>query len=247
MPLSPLSRRHPNKHAKIDKTIKMPPFPQKFSQTTKIKTQYHDYVCKHNNNHKNHNDRKTSNHIKTPHGKFLNHISESSSNPIYTHVGSSLDDVTKSLNATLAHTLADGHCFLHAVALQLSETPNSMQAYKFLMKVIETESTRNKNHYRNCIDENSGRLDLMVQKYLHSKIFDHAAGDLIPQITSNALQKPIHIYSERDGGIWKTIVQPTVPRNINKSPLLVHLKDYHYSALIKEEMRPLIKFQHPDD
>ncbi|KAF2347233.1 OTU domain [Trinorchestia longiramus] len=158
-----------------------------------------------------------------------------------------MDDVTKSLNATLAHTLADGHCFLHAVALQLNETPNSMQAYKFLMKAIETESTRNKNHYRNFIDENSGRLDLLVQKYLHSKIFDHAAGDLIPQITSNALQKPIHIYSEKDGGIWKTIVQPTMPRNINKSPLPVHLKDYHYSALIKEKMRPLIKFQHPDD
>ncbi|KAF2344465.1 OTU domain [Trinorchestia longiramus] len=154
---------------------------------------------------------------------------------MYTHVESSLDDLTKSLNATLAHTLADGHCFLHAVALQLNETPNSMQAYKFHMKAIETESTRNKNHYRNFIDENSGRLDLLVQKYLHNKIFDHAAGDLIPQITSNALQKPIYIYSERDGGIWKTIVQPTMPQNIHKSPLLVHLKDYHYSALIKEE------------
>ncbi|KAF2352819.1 hypothetical protein FHG87_016427 [Trinorchestia longiramus] len=213
----------------------MPPSPQKFSQTTKIKTRYHDYVGKHNDDHKNHNDRKTPNDIKPPHGKFLNYILESSSNPIYTHVGSSLDDVTKSLNGTLAHTLADIHCFLHAVALQLNETPNSMQAYKFLMKAIETESTRNKNHYRNLIDENSGRLDLLVQKYVHNKIFDHAAGDLIPQITSNALQKPIHIYSEKDGGIWKTIVQPTMPQNINKSPLLVHLKDYHYSALIKEK------------
>ncbi|KAF2357386.1 OTU domain [Trinorchestia longiramus] len=192
-------------------------------------------MCANNNNHKNDNDRKTPNHIKPPHGKFLNHISESSSNPIYTQVGSSLDDVTTSLNATLAQTLADGHCFLHAVALQLNETPNSMQAYKFLIKAIETESTRNKNHYRNFLDENSGRLDLLVQKYLHRKIFDHAAGDLIPQITSNALQKLIHIYSERDGGIWKTIVQPTMPQNINKSPLLVHLKDYHYSALIKEK------------
>ncbi|KAF2348365.1 hypothetical protein FHG87_020879 [Trinorchestia longiramus] len=99
-----------------------------------------------------------------------------------------MDDVTKSLNVTLAHTLADGHCFPHAVTLQLNETPNTMQAYKFLMKAIETESTRNKNHYRNFIHENSGRLDLLVHKYLHNKIFDHAAGDLIPQITSNALQ-----------------------------------------------------------
>ncbi|KAF2346377.1 OTU domain, partial [Trinorchestia longiramus] len=166
---------------------------------------------------------------------------ESSSNPIYTHVRSSLEDVTKSLNATLAHTLADRHCFLHAVALQLNETPNSMQVYKFLMKAIETESTRNKNYYRNFIDENSGRLDLLVQKYLHNKKFDHAAGDLIPQITSNALQKPIHIYSERDGGLWKTIVQPTMPQNTNKSPLLVHLKDYHYSALIKEKIASINK------
>ncbi|KAF2344691.1 OTU domain [Trinorchestia longiramus] len=150
-----------------------------------------------------------------------------------------MDDVTKSLSKTLAHTLADGHCFLHAVALQLNETPNSMQAYKFLMKAIETESTRNKNHYRNFIDVNSGRLNLLVQTYLHSKIFDHAAGDLIPQITFNALQKPIHIYSERDGGIWKTIVQPTTPRNINKSPLQVHQKDYHYSALIKEKNKSI--------
>ncbi|KAF2345908.1 OTU domain [Trinorchestia longiramus] len=146
-----------------------------------------------------------------------------------------MEDVTKSLNGTLAHSLADRHCFLHAVALQLNETPNLMQAYKFLMKVIETESTRNKNHYRNFIDENSGRLDLLVQKYLHNKIFDHAVGNLILQITSNALQKTIHIYSKRDGGIWKTIVQPTMPQNINESPLLVHLKDYHYSALIKEK------------
>ncbi|KAF2345333.1 OTU domain [Trinorchestia longiramus] len=143
---------------------------------------------------------------------------KSSSNPIYTHVGSSLDDVTKSLNATLAHTLADGHCFLHAVALQLNETLNSIQAYKFLMKAIETESTRNKNHYRNFIDENSGRLDLLVQKYLHSKIFDHAAGDLILQITSNALQKPIHIYSERDGGIWKTITSAYNAKEHKQNP-----------------------------
>ncbi|KAF2352697.1 OTU domain [Trinorchestia longiramus] len=156
-----------------------------------------------------------------------------------------MENVTKSVNVTLAHTLADGNCFLHAVALQLNETPNTMQAYEFLMKAIETESRRNKNHYRNFIDENSGRLDLLVHKYLHNNIYDYAAGDLIPQIISNALQKPIHIYSERDGGIWKTIVQPTMPRNINK--LLVHLKDYHYSALIKEKMHPLIKRQRPDD
>ncbi|KAF2351298.1 Reverse transcriptase domain [Trinorchestia longiramus] len=104
-----------------------------------------------------------------------------------------MDDVTKSLNVTLAQTLADGHCFLHAVALQL-ETPNTMQAYEFLMKAIETESRINKNHYTNFNDENSGRLDLLVHKYLHNKIFYHAAGDLISQITSNALQKPIHIY-----------------------------------------------------
>ncbi|KAF2359524.1 hypothetical protein FHG87_009723 [Trinorchestia longiramus] len=97
-----------------------------------------------------------------------------------------MDGVTKSLNVTLAHTLADGQCFLHVVALQLNETPNTMQAYEFLMKAIETESRRNKNHYRNFIDENSGRLDLLVHKYLHNKIFDHAAGDLIPQITSYA-------------------------------------------------------------
>ncbi|KAF2358882.1 hypothetical protein FHG87_010369 [Trinorchestia longiramus] len=160
--------------------------------------------------------------------------SESSSNPIYAHVGSSLDDVTKSLNVTLAYTLDDGHCFLHAVALQFNETPNTMQAYEFLMKAIETESTTNKNHYRNFIDENSGRLDLLVHKYPHNKIFNHATGDLIPQITSNAIQRPIHIYSERDGGIWKTIVQPTIPRTINKTPLLVHLKNYPYRALIKE-------------
>ncbi|KAF2346847.1 OTU domain [Trinorchestia longiramus] len=128
-----------------------------------------------------------------------------------------MDDVTKSLNVTLVHTLADGHCFLHAVALQLNETLNTMQAYEFLMKTIETESRTNKNHYTNFIDEDSGRLNLLVHKYLHNKIFDHAAGDLIPQITSNALQKPIHIYSERDGGIWKTIVQPKIARNINKS------------------------------
>ncbi|KAF2355537.1 OTU domain [Trinorchestia longiramus] len=146
-----------------------------------------------------------------------------------------MDDVTKSLNVTLAHILADGHCFFHAVALQLNATPSTMQAYKFLMKAIVTESTRNKNHYRNFIDESSGRLDLLVHKYLHKNIFDNAARDFIPQITSNALQKPIHIYSERDGGIWKTIVQPTMPQNINKSPLLVHLKDYHYSALFKEK------------
>ncbi|KAF2351087.1 hypothetical protein FHG87_018156 [Trinorchestia longiramus] len=146
-----------------------------------------------------------------------------------------MDDVSKSLNVTLAHTLTDRHCFLHAVALQLNETQNIMQAYEFLMKALETESRTNKNHYTNFIDEDSGRLDLLVQKYLHNKIFSHAAGVLISQITSNALQKPIHIISERDSGIWKTIVQPKIPRNINKSPLLVHLKDYHYSALIKEK------------
>ncbi|KAF2355280.1 OTU domain [Trinorchestia longiramus] len=158
-----------------------------------------------------------------------------------------MDDVTKSLNVRLAHNLADGHCFLHAVAFQLNEILNTLQAYEFLMKAIETESRTNKNHYTNFIDEDSGRLDLLVHKYLHDKISDHAAGDLIPQITSNALQKPIHIYSERDGGIWKTIVHSKTPQNINKSPLLVHLKDYHYSALIKEKMHPLIKLQRPDD
>ncbi|KAF2354736.1 hypothetical protein FHG87_014507 [Trinorchestia longiramus] len=146
-----------------------------------------------------------------------------------------MDDVTESLNVTLAHTLVDRHRFLPAVALQLNETLNTMQDYEFLMKAIETESRTNKSHYTSFIDEDSGRLDLLVHKYLHNKIFDHAAGDLIPQITSNALQKPIHIYSERDDGIRKTIVQPKIPRNIDKSLLLVHLNDYHYSALIKEK------------
>ncbi|KAF2347938.1 OTU domain [Trinorchestia longiramus] len=69
-----------------------------------------------------------------------------------------MDDVTKSLNVTLAHTLADGHCFLHAVALQLNETLNTRQAYEFLMKAIETERRTKKNHYTNFIDEDSGRL-----------------------------------------------------------------------------------------
>ncbi|KAF2367631.1 OTU domain [Trinorchestia longiramus] len=158
-----------------------------------------------------------------------------------------MEDVTKSLNVTLSHTLADGHCFLHAVALHFNETQNTMQAYEFLMKAIETERKANKNQYTNFIDEDSGKLDLLVHKYLHDKIFDHAAGDLIPQITSNALQKPIHIDSERDGAIWKTIVQPKITREINKSPLLVHLKDYHYSALINEKKHPLVKLSRPDD
>ncbi|KAF2352165.1 OTU domain [Trinorchestia longiramus] len=152
-----------------------------------------------------------------------------------------MDDVTKSLNVTLAHTLADGHCFLYAVVLQLNETLNTMQDYEFLMKAIETKSRTNKNQYTYFIDENSGRLDLLVHKYRHNKIFDHAAGDLIPQITSNALQKPIHIYSERDGGIWKTIVQPKIQQQINKSPLLVHLKDYHYNALINKRNASISK------
>ncbi|KAF2351511.1 hypothetical protein FHG87_017732 [Trinorchestia longiramus] len=98
-----------------------------------------------------------------------------------------MDNVTKSLNVTLPHTLTDRHCFLQAVALQLDETYNTMQAYKILMKAIETEDRTNKNQYTNFIDDN-GKLDLLVHKYLHDKIFDHAAGDLIPQITSNALQ-----------------------------------------------------------
>ncbi|KAF2350521.1 OTU domain [Trinorchestia longiramus] len=152
-----------------------------------------------------------------------------------------MDDVTKSLNVTLSHTLADGHCFLHAVALQLDETQNTVQAYEFLMKAIETESRTNKNQYTNFNDEDSGRLDLLVHKYLHDKIFGHAAGDLIPQITSNALQKSIHIYSEKDGGIWKTIVQPKITLQINKSPFLVYLKDYHYSALINEKNATISK------
>ncbi|KAF2348624.1 OTU domain [Trinorchestia longiramus] len=217
-----------------------------------------------------------------------------------------MDDVTKSLNVTLSQTLADGHCFLHAVALQLNETPNSMQVYEFLMQAIETESRTNKKEYTNFIDEGSGKLDILVHKSLHGKIFDHVAGDLIPQITSNALQKPIHIYSERDGGIhqlgllvsesacerkdpgpnpaadmvdaarntawdmgkqpnnyrsnyptqeWarrfvpiasfysirKTIVQSKITQQINKSPLLVHLKDYHYSALINEKNASISK------
>ncbi|KAF2354356.1 Reverse transcriptase domain [Trinorchestia longiramus] len=118
-----------------------------------------------------------------------------------------MDDVTKSSNVKLSDTLAGGHCFLHAVALQLNETQNTMQAYEFLMKAIETESRTNKNQYTDFINEDSGRLDLLVHKYLHDKTFDHAAGDLILQITSNALQKTIHSYSERDGGIRKTIVQ----------------------------------------
>ncbi|KAF2365073.1 OTU domain [Trinorchestia longiramus] len=157
-------------------------------------------------------------------------------------------DVTKSLNVTLSHTLADGHSFLHAVALQLDKTHNTVQAYEFLMKAIETESRINKNqYYTNFIDEDSGKLDLLVQKYLHDKIFDHAAGDLILQLNSNALQKPICIYSEKDGGIWKTIVQPKITRQINKSPLLIQLKDYHYSALISEKMHPIVKPLRPDD
>ncbi|KAF2357344.1 OTU domain [Trinorchestia longiramus] len=146
-----------------------------------------------------------------------------------------MDDMTISLNVTLSHTLANGHCFLHAVALELEETHNTMQTYKFLMKAIETKSRTNKNQYINFIGEDSGKLDLLVHKYLHDKIFDHAAGDLIPKITSNTLQKPIHINSKRDGGIWKTIVQLTITRQINKSTILVHLKGYHYSALINEK------------
>ncbi|KAF2346107.1 hypothetical protein FHG87_023137 [Trinorchestia longiramus] len=120
-----------------------------------------------------------------------------------------MDDVTKSLNVILSHSLAHGHCFLQAVALQLDETRNTIQVYKFLMKVIETKSRPNKNQYTNFTDEDSGKLDLLIHKYIRDKIFDHAAGDLIPKITSIALQKPT-IYSERNGGIWKTTVQPTI-------------------------------------
>ncbi|KAF2346112.1 hypothetical protein FHG87_023132 [Trinorchestia longiramus] len=117
-----------------------------------------------------------------------------------------MDVLTKSLNVTLSHTLPDGHCFLHGVALHLDETHNTMQVYKVLMKVIETESRTNTNLCTNFIDKDSGKLDHQVHKYQYDKIFDHAAGNLIPQITSNAPRKPIHICSEKEGGIWKLIV-----------------------------------------
>ncbi|KAF2368704.1 OTU domain [Trinorchestia longiramus] len=145
-----------------------------------------------------------------------------------------MDDITKSLNVTLSHTLADGHCFLHAVALQLNETQNTMQACEFLMRAIEAESRTNKNRYKNFIDEDSGKFDLLVHKYLHDKILIKQPGTSSLKLLL-MLYKNHHIYSERNGGIWKTIVQPTITRQINKSPLLVHLKNYHYSALINEK------------
>ncbi|KAF2352492.1 OTU domain [Trinorchestia longiramus] len=158
-----------------------------------------------------------------------------------------MDDVTKSLNVTLSHTLVDEHCFLHAVALQRNQTQNTMQAYDFLMKAIETENRTNKNQYTNFIDKDSGKLHLLIHKYLHDKIFDHAAGDLFAQITSNAIQKPIRIYSERDSGIWKTIVQLKITQQINKFPLSIHQKECHYGALINEKMHLIVKLPRPDD
>ncbi|KAF2347011.1 hypothetical protein FHG87_022232 [Trinorchestia longiramus] len=150
-----------------------------------------------------------------------------------------MDVGTKSLNVTLSHHLADGHCFLHGVVLHLDVTHNTMQVYKLLMKVIETERRTNTNQCTNFIDKDSGKLDHQVHKYQYDKIFDHAAGNLIPQNISNALRKPIHICNEKEGSIWKLIVQRRITRQIKASPLLVHLKNYHYSAFIGEKMQPI--------
>ncbi|KAF2352228.1 hypothetical protein FHG87_017012 [Trinorchestia longiramus] len=133
-----------------------------------------------------------------------------------------MDDVTKSLNVTLAHTLADAHCFLHAVALPLNETPNTMQEIKTTTKILST---------RRVVDLIFWYTNTSIIKYSIMQP-GSSSRKLLPMLYKN---RSISMYSERDGGIWKTVVQPTMLRNINKSYLLVHLKDYHYSALIKEK------------
>ncbi|KAF2348298.1 Reverse transcriptase domain [Trinorchestia longiramus] len=67
-----------------------------------------------------------------------------------------------------------------------------------LMTKVEAHGIRG-NYSRWIRNWLTGRTQRVV-------IHDETTRDLITQVTSNALRKPIHIYNERESNKWKTIV-----------------------------------------
>jgi hypothetical protein len=169
--------------------------------------------------------------------KNQNHSTNAAVNPICTRVCDTIEGLKKSLKLEPAPTKADGHCLLYAVANQLDAESDNIWNYQSLKDAIKTEGIKNKHKYANFIEKSSGDLVSLMNTYINEKLFDHAAGDLIPQIISNVTRKQIHIFNERDNGIWKTIVQPTTNVLPNSQPVHIHRKSDHYSALLNTDHR----------
>jgi hypothetical protein len=159
-------------------------------------------------------------------------VSPISESQIYTRVSDSMKNLQRASQLELITTRADGHCLLYAVMNHLTSEPGNQWNYDSLKNALLTESQKNKVQYKNFIEKEHGDLTKMMEQYIAKKIFDHAAGDLIPQIISNVTGKPINIFNETDGAVWKTTIHPTTKNQpTNSQPIMIHRNNDHYSGL----------------
>jgi hypothetical protein len=148
-----------------------------------------------------------------------------------------MEGLKRLLKLEPAPTKADGHWLLYAAAYQLNAESDNIWNYQSLKDAIYIECIKNKHQYANFIEKGSGDLVSLMNTYINERLFDHAAGDLIPQIISNVTRKQIHIFNERDNGIWKTIVHPSTNVLPNSQLVHIHRKSDHYSALLNTDHR----------
>ena len=127
---------------------------------------------------------------------------------------------------------SDGLCFIHACCKSLLYQHSMSISNDFLLDILETEYTENKDHYIDFFTHAQRPLfDSYMLNYINHGIYNTALGDMVPNIAAHALNLNILIIEKRADTYVKRM---ECPRDANSAmeTFLVLKRGEHYDAIM---------------
>ena len=131
----------------------------------------------------------------------------------------------------------DGHCFMHSVLRFLHNMPVinlSIPCLRNVFELLKLETISNIGYYTPFYDNfTKDQLLNQMKMYITDKVYDTRYGDLVPLVTSNALNIGIVIIEKMANGQHDVrIVQPRQNIISNTSLIYVYKCGDHYDACL---------------
>ena len=151
----------------------------------------------------------------------------------------------------ISPSAGDGHCLLYSVCASMGGQALQQHIdYSELKSLVFIETITNVESYASFLIPSSSRGVIKgLQNYLLRKHYNHAFGDIIPLIVSNALNVDIGILNELQNSTFQEISVKSTKDGERNGNLYIHRKGDHFNGITLQPwaipVTPVIGHRHP--
>ena len=140
-----------------------------------------------------------------------------------------LKSILRAKQWNIINSAPDGHCLLHSVRTSLKYQLKRDIDIEHLKSVVFTESINNVHKYAPAIGSKLTYLN-QLNSYLIKNQYNHAFGDIVPNVLASGLNLRINILDVRGNDLVReTLIQPFDSSAI--SEIYIKLQNEHYDGI----------------